>query len=621
MTEDARLDALHQLRLLDTPPSEAFDRITRMASLVFSLPIAAVSLTDLDRQWFKSRIGVSHTSIPRDKAPCAQVAERADRLVIPDLLADECYRDSPLARSGIRFYAGAPLVTRDGFGLGAMCVLGTEPRTAETSEMAALSDLAAMVMAQIELQHAFGRIDPQSGMPNRNQFIEDLEDLARDRPPHEQRLAVLVDIASARQLSGMLRVVGAAHFDDAIHEAARTVRAAVGPDRTAYHVAATQFAFLAPLDADEQNYKALLAATLHKAGNRSGSRFLTTTVIGIAPFILGRLDPRGVLRIAHSAAQDAREAGERIGIYSSVQDELHQRRFMLLKEFSMALEKGDQLTLVFQPRMELTTGACIGAEALLRWTHPLIGSISPAEFIPLVEQTEMARAVTAWVLEAALGQLAAWRRADIHVRISVNVSAANLAEPDLATRIAHGLAQHDVPAECLELEVTESAVMEDPARALALLETIAATGVRLAIDDFGTGHSSLSYLQRLPIQIVKIDQSFMRDVLTSSRRQLLVSTMISLSHGLGFRVVAEGVESEPVLEHLKRVGCDEAQGYLFGRPMSPEDFIAWRQDRTCAHRPPAHRADPPFAVARRTRGNAAPKFGASMRGGVERAGV
>ena len=180
--ENARLDALRQLKLLDTAPSESFDRITRMASQIFGLPVAAISLTDRDRQWFKSRVGVDHWSIPRDRAPCAALAESTKPLVIEDLLADSYYADSVLGRAGTRFYAGAPLVTSEGFGLGSLCVLGTQPRKASAAELAALVDLAAMVMAQIELQHAFGRIDPVSGMPTTTQFREDLSDLARDHP-------------------------------------------------------------------------------------------------------------------------------------------------------------------------------------------------------------------------------------------------------------------------------------------------------------------------------------------------------------------------------------------------------------------------------------------------------
>jgi EAL domain-containing protein (putative c-di-GMP-specific phosphodiesterase class I)/GGDEF domain-containing protein len=573
--EDARLAALQQLDLLDTAPTEAFDRITRIAAQIFSLPIAAVSLTASDRQWFKSRVGVDHSSIPRDKAPCAQVAASSEALVVPDLLLDPCYRDSPLASTGVRFYAGAPLTTREGFCLGSICVLGPEPRQASESEMASLHDLAAMVMAQIELQHAFGRVDPLSGLPNHNQFIEDLEDLAKDRPAHERRFAVLIDVATPEQLSAAMRVMGPAFLDDMIEEAALAIKSAIGPTRTAYHVAPTQFAFLSPPDVEEQSYVALLARTMAEFRASASSRFVTTSVIGVAPFALGQADPRDVLRIANSAVQDAYGTESKVSVYSSTQDTVHRRRFTLLNEFGGALETADQLSLVFQPRIDLAFGTCVGAEALLRWKHPRLGAISPGEFIPIVEQTSMAKAMTAWVLEAALTQLAAWRAAGLDLLLSMNVSASNLREHDLAARVVQGLAKHALAAERLELEITESALMADGGQALAQLETIAGVGIRLAIDDFGTGYSSLSYLQQLPIQVVKIDQSFMRNLVADERKRSLVATMILLSHNLGYRVVAEGVESLQVLDIVEEAACDEAQGYFFGRPMIPADFATW----------------------------------------------
>lgn len=585
-TEAARLDALRQLDLLDTQPSEAFDRITRMAGQIFGLPIAAVSLTDCDRQWFKSRIGVEHTSIPRDKAPCAQVAESVDLVVIPDLLADAYYSDSPLARSGVRFYAGAPFATREGFGLGSMCVLGPEPRQASASELTSLTDLAAMVMAQIELQHAFGRIDPLSGLPNRTPFVEDLEDLARDCSPHERRFAVLVDLASPQQIGDVVRVMGPAYLDEMIDEATRALRAAIGPQRKAYHVAATQFALLAAPGVEEQAYVALLARMLGEIRQSASSRFVTTTTIGVAPFVPGEATPRDVLRSAHSAAQDARGNETRVSIYSPVRDTAHQRRFALLNAFGAALEGSGQLRLAYQPRIDLASGACVGAEALLRWTHPTLGEVSPGEFMPMVERTSMARAATAWVLDAATAQLAAWRDTGLALPLSVNVSAANLLEHDFADRVAHGLARNALAADCLELEMTESAVMEDAGKAIAVLEAVAGAGTRLAIDDFGTGYSSFAYLQRLPAHVVKIDQSFVLDLATDERNRALVSTMASLAHDLGYRVVAEGVETREVLDRVEGAACDEGQGYFFGRPMTPESFVTWRRDWLGPHLTP-----------------------------------
>ncbi len=573
--EASRLDALNQLKLLDTPASESFDRITRMASQIFGLPVAAVSLTDHDRQWFKSRVGIDHCGIPRDKAPCAQVAESTKPLVIEDFLRDPYYADSPLARAGTRFYAGAPLVTNDGYGLGALCVLGTEPRRASASELTALADLAAMVMAQIELQHAFGRIDPVSGMPTRNQFREDLMDLARDHAG-AQHFAVVVDLAREDQISRITRAMGAARVDQLVHEAAQSLRAALGPERNAYQVGTAQFAFVSPPEVEQAAYIALLQSSFETMRASSSVRFVTNVAIGVRSFVAGAVPVDDIIRGATSAAQDARSTEGSIALYSAARDIAHRRQYGLLQDFGTALEAGDQLRLVYQPRIELATGGCIGAEALLRWRHPRLGDVSPAEFIPIIEQTSLARPTTQWVLDAAMDQLATWHEAGLAIMLSVNISAANLGEADLIERIEAGLANRSLPFGCLEIELTESAIMDQPDQALAMLSTLAAAGVCLAIDDFGTGHSSLAYLQRLPAQIVKIDQTFMRDLTEPTGSDfVLVETMIGLAHKLGYRVVAEGIETAEAAAILKALGCEEAQGFWFARPMEADQFVSW----------------------------------------------
>ena len=573
--ETERLQALRQLNLLDTPPSESFDRVTRMASRVFGLPIAAVSLTDSDRQWFKSRVGVDHCSIPRDNAPCAEVVARARLLIIPDLLADESYSDSPLARSGVRYYAGAPLMTRQGYSLGAMCVLGTEPRETTAEEERTLADLAGMVMAQIELQHAMGHVDPVSGLPNRAQFLDDLSDLARDRPAGERRFLVLADFATVEQLDEVVRVMGPGFVDGLARQGARMIGEAIGATRKLYHVSATQMAFLSRPGVEQASYMLLLRHMLDLIRSDVESRFVTTTAVGVVPFALGQAAGDDILRQAYSAAQDARRLQAPVSLYSSKLDQGHQRRFTLLNDFGEALAAGDQLSLVFQPRVNVRSHACVGAEALLRWRHPVLGDISPAEFIPLVERTALARQTTNWVLGEAIAQAARWRAGGVALKLSVNVSAANLEEDDFLDRLQARLAAHALPPSCLELELTESAMMSDSVKATALMSRIAAIGVDLAIDDFGTGYSSLSYLQQLPAQVLKIDRSFMRDLAGNEREQVLVRTMIELAHKFDYRVVAEGVETADVFAVLERNGCDEVQGYLFATPLSPCAFGEW----------------------------------------------
>ncbi|MGJ7916483.1 EAL domain-containing protein [Massilia sp. LXY-6] len=585
--EAERLDALRKLNLLDTPPSASFDRITRMAAQLFRLPVAAVSLTDSDRQWFKSRVGIAHDTIPRMKAPCAQVADEGAMLVIGDLQADEHYRDSVLAASGVRFYAGAPLMTNGGYCLGAMCVLGTEPREVSGAERAALQDMAAMVMAEIELRHALGRVDPLSGLPNRTQFIEDFGDLLLDRPSGEQRLAALVNLASPEQLSNATLAMGSTYLDEIVGEAVRTLRAGIGGSSTVYHLSATEFAFIAPPGTGCAAFGEALEALLCRRAASVTSRFVTTASIGVVPFEVGATACADLLRNLHSAAQHAYEADCGVSVFSSEQDAIYRRRFLLMNEFGAALESEGQLRLVFQPKVDLETGACIGAEALLRWTHPAFGEIAPGEFIPIIERTSMVRETTHRVLEMAMRQLAAWRADGLALQVAVNVSAVNLLEPDFCERVHAGLRRHGLPASSLALEITESALMKNPRLAQATMNALAAAGVHLAIDDFGTGYSSLAYLQSLPVEVVKIDQSFVRNLEHDERKRSLVSAMIKLSHDLGHRVVAEGVETLAVAQVLEEAGCDEAQGYWYARPLAPRAFVAWFLGRLPNSRPQA----------------------------------
>jgi EAL domain-containing protein (putative c-di-GMP-specific phosphodiesterase class I) len=302
---------------------------------------------------------------------------------------------------------------------------------------------------------------------------------------------------------------------------------------------------------------------------------LLTSAIGVSLFTPSSTTPQDVLRALYSAAQDARSAPDLVSAYSSAADEAYQRRYQLLQDFGPALRCDDQLRLVFQPRIDLCTGGCAGAEALLRWNHPVLGAVSPGEFVPIIEHSPHAQAMTAFVLDRALAQARRWDEAGHGLVMSVNISAANLHEPDFARAVEAALRRHGVAPERMELEVTESAVMQDAGQARRQLDALAAAGIRLAIDDFGTGYSSLAYLHDIPAQVVKIDRSFVLKLGNGEREQSLVRSMIGLSHDLSYRVVAEGVETVEAADQLAAMGCDEAQGYLYARPLEVEQFDAW----------------------------------------------
>jgi EAL domain-containing protein (putative c-di-GMP-specific phosphodiesterase class I)/GGDEF domain-containing protein len=575
--EEARQNALRNLGLLDTPPSESFDRMTRLASRLLGAPVSTISLTDNDRQWFKSRFGVDLAEIPRAEAPCNYAIHSDKVFVVPDMQQDDRFKTSVLANAGIRFYAGAPLITRTGYALGTLCVVDDKPRTMSDDEARLLVDLAAMVMTQIEVQNTIGRIYPGSGLPNEYQLFEDIDDLAGHHAG-ERRVGLLIELASQQQIDHGLRVVGAAYTEELVLNATVALRGALGEGVRIYHVGPTRCAVLLDEAAagDVERLAASVDASLRETISHSDVPIPPDPVIGMHCFTLGDGgNSRDILRRLFSAADDARKAGSRIASYNEIGDQAHARSFRLISDMRDALEESGQFSLVYQPVVDFVSGRCVGAEALLRWRHKTLGEIGPGEFIPLAEGTTLIRPLTGWVLDTALGQLAQWGNAGRHPRLSINISVRNLDESDFAAVLAERLAHHGVAASSVQIEFTESVLVGHSRRALEQVEALKAMGVSIAIDDFGTGYCGLSYLQQLPASVLKIDQSFIKSLATSEHDRKLVRAIISMAHDLGYRVVAEGVENHEAYDMLASWQCDEAQGYLIAHPLAPSAMGAW----------------------------------------------
>jgi len=284
-----------------------------------------------------------------------------------------------------------------------------------------------------------------------------------------------------------------------------------------------------------------------------------------------------LLRRADIAMYAAKGRGVPAVLYENGWDERHQYQLTLVADLREAID-GNQLTLEYQPQVGLRDGGMDHVEALLRWRHPRLGRISPAEFIPLAENAGFIRSLTRWVLGEVMRQGGQWRAEGMDLHVSVNISALDLIDDSLPDFVATTLEQHGVPPDHLTLEVTESAVMQDTAFALRVLKGLKATGVRLSIDDFGTGQSSLAQLRRLPVDELKIDKSFILDqqeISTDMSIEAIVRSAIDLGHNMGLAVVAEGVETAFSREWLIRSDCDLAQGFLFSRPLAADDFAAW----------------------------------------------
>lgn len=308
------------------------------------------------------------------------------------------------------------------------------------------------------------------------------------------------------------------------------------------------------------------------------------TSIGIAVYPNDGTDAASLLKNSDTAMYDAKANGKNTyRFFSAAMTDRAQVRLRLEMDLRRALEQGE-LELHYQPKVCLHYGVACGAEALVRWRHPVRGLISPMEFIPLAEETGIIEPIGNWVLEEACRQLKAWRESGTMLsNLAVNVSAVQLRHSALAARVRELLVRYDLPGSALEIELTESGVMNDPDQAIESMNAIRALGVKIAIDDFGTGYSSLAYLKRLPIDTLKIDRSFVMEADRSEDGAVICSTIMGLAKNLNFDVVAEGIETEAQLAYLKKQGCNIGQGYYYSRPLPLDELTAW-----LAEHPPRH---------------------------------
>jgi diguanylate cyclase (GGDEF)-like protein len=303
-----------------------------------------------------------------------------------------------------------------------------------------------------------------------------------------------------------------------------------------------------------------------------------SATVGLAVAAPGATTTDELLRCADLALEHARREKRALAAYDDAFKPAARDHLSLLGELRHAVEH-DELRLFFQPKIELKTARVAGAEVLLRWQHPTRGLLSPADFIPFAEQTGFIRRLTRWTLDHAIAQGARWQQAGKPLGLAVNISADDIGDVRLDSRVASLLTRHQLPPALLTLELTESGFIEDPTRAMRVLDAIAALGVDLSIDDFGTGYSSLSHLARMPVSEVKIDRSFVQGLDSDPEFAPVVRAAIDMGHGLGLKVVAEGIETEDAAARLRNFGCDIAQGYLYAKPMPLAAFETWLEGK------------------------------------------
>jgi diguanylate cyclase (GGDEF)-like protein/PAS domain S-box-containing protein len=436
-------------------------------------------------------------------------------------------------------------------------------------------DISDMKRAHARINQ-LAQFDQLTGLPNRRQLQARFEIVRQLAQRNGESLALMfLDLDHFKNVNDTL---GHSMGDRLLVEVAKRLSAVLGAGDTLSRMGGDGFILLLPSATEgTANQIALqLLAAMSEPFKLDSYELVSTLSIGVAVYPSDGHDFETLSKNADAAMYRVKQASRNNFAFFAQEMQSHSaRQLQLSNALHFALARSE-LSLQYQPQFSLQDGSVIGAEALLRWQHPELGSVSPAEFIPIAEGSGQILAIGEWVLRTAVTQLKQWLDAGLApMVVAVNLSAVQFRHPDLLAMVTQTLDEVGLPAHCLELELTEAMAMDDPLAAIELMNQLHALGIRMAIDDFGTGYSSLSYLKKFHVSKLKIDQSFVRDITDDQDDKAIVSAIINLASSLNISTIAEGVETASQLAFLRLRGCDEVQGYYFSKPLSVPAFEAF----------------------------------------------
>ncbi|AKJ26910.1 putative bifunctional diguanylate cyclase/phosphodiesterase [Caldimonas brevitalea] len=454
-----------------------------------------------------------------------------------------------------------------------------EARVQERSEALGLAnaqlrqEIEDRQVAEEQLRH-LAEHDRLTGLPNRRVFEVRLQQALRDAEAQDGTVALLyMDLDRFKTINDSLgHVIG----DRLLRRIAERARRSLRSGDTMTRLGGDEFVMLLP-SLRGAGDAALVASQLIEEVSRpyllEGLELRVTPAVGISLFPDHGRDGEALIAQASAAMYQAKSKGLRNYLfYAGESDAPSSQRLLLENDLHRAIERGE-FVLDYQPRYELGSGRLCACEALLRWQHPARGRVSPAEFIPLAEETGLVVAIGEWVLRECCRQIARWAARGLRLcPVSVNLSARQFHRVELLGTLRSALDETGIDPRLLEVEITETTLMHNTDETLAILEQLHRLGIKVSVDDFGTGYSSLAYLKRFPVDLLKIDRSFVNDVVHDADDAVIVSAIIGLARSLQLRVVAEGVETSEQVEFLKRRGCDEVQGFWFSRPLPPAEL-------------------------------------------------
>jgi diguanylate cyclase (GGDEF)-like protein len=417
--------------------------------------------------------------------------------------------------------------------------------------------------------------DSLTGLPNRLLFIDRLQQATNAAKRDDTLLGVLIlDMDRFKEVNDTL---GHHNGDRLLKQVALRLSGVIRETDTLARIGGDEFGFVLnnlQNRSDVEEIADKIKKSLSIPFALENLSFEVQVSIGATLYLEHGKDPDTLIQRADVAMYVAKQNNHNIALYSKDFDKHSPHRLTLMGELRQAI-KNDELLLHFQPKVISETGELHAVEALVRWDHPIHGIMQPGEFIPLAERTGLIEDLTHWVLKKSLQECSFWHQKMINIGIALNISSSCLLNPEFPEILQSLLASYNFPAESLIMEITETSIMVDPDRSLEILNHIHQNGVNLSIDDFGTGYSSLSYLKKLPVSELKIDKSFVTDMLHSESDATIVNATIQLGHNLGLKVVAEGVEDEQTFNMLQSMGCDFQQGFFISKPLPHEALSTW----------------------------------------------
>jgi diguanylate cyclase (GGDEF)-like protein len=528
--------------------------------------------------------------IASDAGSCGTAAYRRERVVVADIMSDPLWADyrELAAAHNLRSCWSTPILSHHGAVLGTFAMYSSqvrEPTAAETR----LVDLATHIAGiAIERKRAEDRIhfmanhDALTGLPNRALLKDRLTQAVLYAKRYDRwATVVFIDLDNFKIVNDSL---GHNVGDELLKIVAERMVGCIRATDTVVRLGGDEFVILL---FDQPKSADIISATLQKVRTSiaapirvDGHDIAVTCSIGLANYPNDGTDADALLANADAAMYRAKEIGrDNFQFYTPELNTKVHEKFLLQKELRNAILRSE-FVIHYQPQVDLRTGRIFAVEALIRWQHPTLGMVAPMKFIPMAEETGLIVPIGDWVLLAACRQNKAWQDAGLpHMRICVNVSARQFKEKNWVGRVAGALRESGLAAEYLELELTESLIMQDVGQAVATMRELQILGVQLSVDDFGTGYSSLAALKNFPVARLKIDKSFISDILTNENDRAVASAVISLGQKLNLRVIAEGVETEDQVTFLRENNCDEMQGYHFSKPIPApgiEKLIAGR---------------------------------------------